>query len=200
MSCFSIVLSGKDYCQTDLKGIYQQVVFIRKSDIDTYSIVSDIIDDIPTHLIRFALKENEKGFRFDFPQNSTVVTASFDKTFSNGTPKYSHKITIGIDGVSAVDKWRLKQFDLSQDYFVAIQNMNNIVEIYGFQNGFITDNYTFENNVVLNLNSPIPESDVPYIYKSLKIDDEVYDFDNDFDQKMINLNNFNNDFNNDFNN
>ena len=207
MKCFNIVLTGQNACFNEKSGRYQQVVFIRKTDVESYEIVSELdsnsypsLEPIANHYIKFKLKENTKGYRFQLSENSSIITATFSKTNDGSIPRYEHSVTIGVYGVSEQKKWILKQFDLSKNYFAVLQHKSNLIEVFGFQHGFNTENYDFENNTTLNLKSSFNEYDIPYIYSSEIAGYEIIDFDNDFSQIEKDLNDFNKDFNNDYNN
>lgn len=205
-SCFNIVLKGQNTCFSEPTGSYQQIVFIRKSDIETYTIDSYIDDStypelepIANHFIKFRLKAGTQGIRFMLTENSNIITASFSKSEQNGSPRYQHIVTIGIYGVSEQKKWLLKQFDLSNDYFAALQHKSDVIQVFGFENGFKTDNYEYENSATINLVSTFNENDLPYLYRSGIFGDEIKDFDNNFSQIQRDLNDFNDDYNNDYN-
>lgn len=199
------MLSSTDNCSSDLVGKYQQVVFIKKEDVEIYDIetklekVYEALEPIPYHRIKFKLKSGKKGLRFSLSELSTVIEADFSKSNSDGIPKYEHNVTIGVYGVSERKKWILKQFDLSDEYFAALLNKNGVVEIFGFHNGFETSNYTYNNDVSLSLKSTFEELEIPYVYISEIEGEEGIDFDNDFSIKKDKYADFNKDFNKDFN-
>lgn len=205
MKCFNIVLSGYDVCEIEPNGRYQQVVFIRKDDLLSYEIESKLdytysdLEPIPYHNIKFKLKDNTKGIRFQLNENSTIIEASFSKSNNNNLPRYNHKVSIGIYGVTENRKWILKQFDLSKDYFAVLQHKSNVVEVFGFHNGFKTETYDYNDSITLDLVSSFDEYDLPYIYKSEVLGNEIIDFDNDFANMPITGNDFNIDYNNDYN-
>ena len=205
MKCFNISLPNNNVCDFEKNGIYQQVVFIRKTDLKSYQINSRIephefINPTAYHRIKFQLKENTKGYRLNLNENSSILTASFSKSEKDGLPRYQHKITIGVFGNSEYYKWFLKQFDLSDEYFAVIQRKSDLIEVYGFHNGFTTSSYDYEDNSTITLQSLINENDLPYIYESDLFGKEITDFEGDFNNIPIDLNDFNNDYNNDFNN
>lgn len=206
MKCFNITLPNANICDFEKEGVHQQVVFIRKTDISDFNIDSKVNTTefgliTVTHDIHFALKPNVKGYRLNLNDNSSIITATFAKSEKNGLPKYNHKVTIGINGNSAYYKWFLKQFDLSNEYFIAVQRKSGLIEIYGFHNGFKSDSYDYENSITLTLTSLIDENDLPYIYKSSIDGNEILDFDYNFDVLTPRIQgDFNNDYNNDYNN
>jgi hypothetical protein len=117
-------------------------------------------------------------------------------------PQYLHSVMVAILGVNQAVKCILKQLD-NADYFAAVQLYDGTVEIYGFEFGLTTNNYTFDpmNSdggalIKLSSSSDALEDEVPYIYGGNP---------EDFDNLFLNLpfvphGDFNDDFNNDFNN
>ena len=207
MNCFNLVLNGQDSCFSELTGRYQQIVFIRKTDVEIYDIDSSLdtttypsLNPIANHSIAFKLKDNSKGYRFQLSENSSVINGTFSKSDDNSIPRYTHSVSIGIHGVSEQKRWILKQFDLSKDYFAVLQHKSDLIEVFGFHHGFNSSSYEYDNNATIDLTSSFDEYDIPYIYRSEISGNEIIDFDNDFSQIEKDLNDFNNDFNNDYNN
>jgi len=117
-------------------------------------------------------------------------------------PQYSHVVNILLAGISEASKCILKQLDLS-DYFAALQHHNGLVEIFGFEYGLTTSDYSYNIQsgngggvITLRSMSEALEDEPPFIYGGSQTD-----FDNDFlDVDFTILGDFNEDFNDDFNN
>lgn len=204
MICQKLMLSKNKPCFNEVDGVYQQIVFVRKSDLLSFDIDSNLedkfigLEPIAYHRINFKLKDGAKGFRFELSENSSLITASFNKSEKNKSPIYTHNISFGIHGVTERDKWILKQFDNDSDYFAVLQHKSNLIEVYGFENGFKTENYSYESSSVIDLTSEYPEKEPPYIYMSEIQGNEILDFDNNFGS-ISNLAEFNKSFNKDYN-
>jgi len=192
-------------CESLTRKYYQQVVLVNRQDVNNKLIqVALIQGDNYTcrHRVSFDLKTGKTGFRFTGDEKSKVIYPSFDKTDNNGIPQYAHNINIIIAGIQESEKCLIKQLDYG-DYFAAIQLYNGLVEIYGFEYGLSTKNYSYNiqsnsGGGILTLSSLADslEDEPPFIYDGL-----ISDFDNNFSDVIFNPSgDFNDDFNNDFNN
>lgn len=208
MGCITLK-SGADYsCGGFAKKYFQQLVLVNRDDLLSWSVQItrknlDGFESECRHRVRFQLKENKRGFRYTFPEKGSLVSGSFSKSEDNNRTEYSHKIQIALYGVNEALKCKLRELDNS-DYFGAIQFMDGTVEIYGFEYGLKTNDYTYEAQAfnggsVIELISDKDslEDEAPLVYFSNGNENE--DFNNDFDSNPpIILGDFNNDFNEDF--
>lgn len=211
MSCITLK-SGADYsCGGFQKKYFQQIVLVNKKDVISYNIQISKESLLPDfnmvdscrHRVRFQLKEGKKGFRYTFPEKGSLVSGSFTKSEDNNRTEYSHRITLALYGVNEAFKCKLRELD-NGNYFGAIQFMDGTVEIYGFEYGLKTNDYTFEPQAFLGgsvieliSDKDALEDEAPLIYFSNGNENE--DFNNDFDSNPpIILGDFNDDFNNDF--
>ena len=199
MSCLTLYSGQDSSCQIYARKYYQQVVLVNKSDVLSHEISSTSTKN----RIRFILGEGKKGVLFRGNETGVNFQASFEMKRENNIPQYTHIVQLPIFGANEDTKIVLKNLDNSQ-YFAAIQFMDGSVEVYGFENGLITDDYEYtvaENGgSVINLISHESglEDDIPYIYTPLT-GNATDDFDNLFaDITDEVLGSFNNDFNNDF--
>lgn len=207
MACITLE-TGADYsCGGFAKRYHQQVVIVNKEDVLNWSIqVSKPIPGIPTvcrHRIKFQLKENKSGHRFTFPEKGSMVFGSFGKVEDNNRTEYSHRVQIAVYGIDEDLKCMLRMLD-SGGYFAAIQFVDGTVEIYGFEYGLRTNNYTFDPQsaygggvIELVSDGSALEDEPPFVYFANGNENE--DFNNNFtDNDDVILGDFNNDFNNDF--
>lgn len=206
MSCETLRAGLDLSCGNIVKKYYQQAVLVNRDDILNKLILTSTlsIEDIYDcrHRVAFNLKENKNGFLFSTSENSSSIFGVVEKSIVQGIPQYLHSVTILVLGVSEAVKCVLKQLDYA-DYFVALQLYDGTVEIYGFEFGMTTDNYTYdpmnsEGGAIIKLksNSEALEDELPFIY-----DGDSTDFDNLFADVVFNPSgDFNDDFNNDFNN
>lgn len=206
MSCARLRQDLDVSCQREAKKYNQQVVLINRDDVLNKLVsLSRTLPDgtyVCTHRVAFNLKENARGYRFTGNEQGAAMYGSFDKSQVEGIPQYSHTVNILASGVSEAVKCILKQLD-SSDYFAALQYRDGKIEIYGFDYGLTTTNYSYnpQNNDgggILSLRS-LPESledEPPYMY-----DGNPEDFDNNFEDVIFNPSgDFNDDFNDDFDN
>lgn len=143
---------------------YQQIVLVNKDDVN--EVVYNVDDD--NHSILFNLFDGTTGYRYRGNENVSLYSASFSKTVRKGQPLYSHSVNLPVVGVGTTTKLILKELDLA-NYFAAIQFRSGTIEIYGFENGLTTENYTYEaqnglGGIGLTLNSKFEEDEPPYIY------------------------------------
>lgn len=209
MGCITLK-AGADYsCGGFSKKYFQQIVLVNRKDLLSCNVQiskDSLIPDQPTecrHRVRFQLKENKKGFRYTFPEKGSLVFGSFTKSEDNNRAEYAHKVQIALYGVNEAFKCKLRELD-NGNYFAAIQFTDGTVEIYGFEYGLKTNDYTFEPQsfsgggiIELISDKDALEDEPPLIYFSNG--NENADFNNDFDSNPpIVLGDFNDDFNNDF--
>jgi len=206
MSCETL-RNGLDLsCGNVVKNYYQQAVLVNRADVLNKQILTSTvsIEDVYEcrYKVLFNLKEGLSGFLFSMTENSSTIFGVVEKSVINGIPQYSHSVTINVLGVNELVKCTLKQLDYG-DYFVALQMYDGTVEIYGFEYGMTTSNYTYDpqnanGGAIIKLVSlsEALEDELPFIYEG-----GADDFDNLFeDVVFVPHGDFNDDFNNDFNN
>ena len=209
MSCVNLYTGQDNTCKQIFKKYYQQIVLVNKNDVESYVISSNIkigsfTSSQKTNRVRFSLKTDKKGFLFRGPEKGSNYLATFSKETDDNIPQYMHNVQLPIVGAGEETKNILKTLDLSV-YFAAIQFMDGTVEIYGFENGLITEDYDFDltggaGGSLINLISHENglEDDPPYIYVPLTGSANT-DFNNLFENIVdVDLGDFNDDFNNDF--
>jgi hypothetical protein len=197
-------------CINPAKKYYQQVVLVNRSDVNNSRIVTSGIDIDDNYQCRnrvyFDLKEDKTGYRFTTFESGMTVFGLYEKTVVNGIPQYSHSVNIVLVGVDEDVKCLLKQLD-SGDYFAALQYYDGSIEIFGFEFGLTTSNYSYDpanlgGGAIIKLNS-MPDSledEPPFVYKTQTPNLEITDFDNNFVGVVYDINgDFNDDFNFDFN-
>lgn len=134
-------------CGNVVKNYFQQAVLINREDVLNKQILKPTtsIDDIYEcrYKIIFNLKPDLKGFLFKLGDNSSSIFGSFEKSLIESIPQYNHSTTIAVLGVNQAVKCILEQLDYA-DYFCALQLFDGTVEIYGFEFGMATNNYTYD--------------------------------------------------------
>jgi len=206
MSCEKL-RNGLDLsCGNVIKNYYQQAVLINREDVLNKQILTSTvsIEDVYEcrYKVLFNLKPDLSGFRFSMTENGSTIFGVVEKSVVNRIPQYLHSVTINVLGVNQTVKCTLKQLDYG-DYFVALQLYDGTVEIYGFEFGMTTANYTYDpqnanGGAIIKLQSlsEALEDELPFIYEG-----GASDFDNLFENVVFTPHgDFNDDFNNDFNN
>lgn len=217
MSCFELFKGQDANCVSWGKRYYQQVVLVNKSYIDEYSFQTAAYSTSPSvgldsgyvdpdtinyrHRINFNLKQSTRGVLFNGELNGLSYFANFSKEIEDNIPQYNHFLQLPIFGASEKTKYTLKTLDFG-DYFAAIQFNDGTVEIYGFENGLTSGDYTYDlqgnlGGSIISLESRDLENDPPFVYYSNNPNE---DFNNLFQYlEPVTLGDFNDDFSNDFN-
>jgi len=189
-SICGLLKNGQDAsCVAPTRRYYQQAVLINKSDIDTFTINKPTEED-PTckYSVEFSLKSGKTGYRFSGPETGSSFKGYFDKTTSDlGYTQYKHNAQILVTGSDEESKCILDS--LSKGRFVVVyQFTDGTVEVYGFEQGLTTGDFTYDvqeggggTAVVLSSLDISPENLVPLVYKSAVDGGESADFDSNFD-------------------
>jgi len=174
-------------CQGVQKGYIQKVVLVNKSDLESYNIESELIDNgnlepLAKHRINFKLKENKSGILIENNQNSQVIVPNVNATYSDELPRFTHSLQFAIYDVTERTKWLLMTLSKA-DYFATVLHKSGVVEVYGFEFGMKTDGYTFDagdGGAIIKLSSIENEFHLPLNYDSLIDGGETIDFENKF--------------------
>ncbi len=186
--------TGQDVsCVPVQRKYYQQAVLINKTDIVPNPAAVTKTDyetapNSPLYNVKFALKPGTKGYRFSGSENGSVYFGRTNKSTSDlGMPQYSQEVQILIVGAGQPTKAILEAIDKGS-YVVAMQFGDGTIEIYGYDNGLSTGDYTYsiqENGggttIVLSSNDSSPESSHPFVYISGTPGQETEDFDSAFE-------------------
>lgn len=210
MSICEQLRNGQDSaCLVPERKYYQQCVLVNRSDVNNSRIVTSSVDIDGNYLCRhrvfFDLKDDTTGYRFTAGENGLTVFGISEKTVVNGIAQYSHSVNIIIVGVDEDAKCLLKQLD-GGDYFAALQYYDGTVEIFGFEYGLTTSNYSYDpanlsGGAIIKLNSLADslEDEPPFVYRTQTPNKEITDFDNNFVGVVFDINgDFNDDFSDDF--
>lgn len=182
--------NGQDAsCTPPVRRFFQQAVLINKADIDTFTISTPTLEDPACkYTVEFSLKAGKTGYRFTGPEGGSSYKGYFDKSTSDlGFPQYKHNAQILVIGSDEESKCILDA--LSKGKLIAVyQFTDGTVEVYGFQNGLSTGDYTYDvqeggggTAVVLSSLDIAPENLVPLVYKSAVEGGEGADFDSNFE-------------------
>lgn len=196
-SVCATLLAGQDStCEAPKRRYFQQAVIINRSDIDPTSVVIvktdyEAVTPECKYTVTFALKEGKTGYKFIGPSNGSNFFGTFDKSNSDlGFNQYKHNANILIVGASESAKCILEGLDKGS-YVVAYQFTDGTVEMYGFENGMSTGDYTYDpqgggggSAIILSSAEVAPENFLPLIYKSLVPGEEGADFDSAFENPV----------------
>lgn len=134
-------------CLTNIvKKYYQQMVVINKADINPAT-VSYNLPSLATpsdYNISFDLKIGKTGYLFKAIESNRTLSGMAEKTTSETVGvQYAHKVNYTVLSTSQSIKAILNSFDKGK-YVVALQLLNGDVEIYGFENGLSSADYTYD--------------------------------------------------------
>lgn len=176
MGCVEL-LKGLDLSCKEVRAgaYYQNVVLVNRADVKQVRIVSNG----ERHRIRFNLKEGRSGYLFRGNDLGRAFTASFTKSVERGVPQYGHNLQLPIWGIGEREKILLMELDAA-DFFAAIQFESGEIEIYGFQHGLTTGNYTYApqegfGGALIPLSSRSEEYTPPFIYEAAGSEEMNYE-------------------------
>ena len=153
------------------------------------------------YTVQFSLKDGKTGYRFSGPEAGSTYKGYFDKSTSDlGFAQYKHNAQILVVGSTEEAKCIIDSLSKGS-YVVAYQFTDGTVEIYGFQTGLTTGDFTYDvqeggggtdrsgtgsqnpgrTAIVLSSLDTAPENLVPLVYKSLVPGSETADFDSNFE-------------------
>lgn len=179
---------GRDSsCTTEtVQKYYQQFVLINHSDIDKSTIVRQLPGALTPdkYNISFSLKTGKTGYSFKLDEGGRQIFGTADKTRNETAGiRYNHKFNMAIRGYNEEFKAILNSLDKGS-YVVMAQLKNDEVEVYGFENGLTTADYSLDimNNggsavLVLQSDENSLETTLPLHFKSL---DPNADFNSNF--------------------
>lgn len=178
-------------CIAPSRRYWQQAVLIDKSDIETSTISLPVYDGegAPScdYTVEFALKCMTKGIRISGIESGDNFKGFYSKTRdANGYPIYKHQAQIFVSGIDTATKCALDALDKGS-VVVALQLKDGTVEIFGFENGLSTGDYTYDiqegaggTAIILQSLDSGPENHLPLVYKPTGGGTATADFDSSF--------------------
>ncbi|QGZ15851.1 hypothetical protein [Elizabethkingia phage TCUEAP1] len=172
------------------KKYYQEAVIINKSDIDTVASKLGVSEGATCdYTVEMVLKAAKKGVQIRLPDSGSSIKGYFAKSKSdNGFVQYKHSVRIFLAGVSKETKCILDKLDRGS-YVIAVQAMDGTVEIYGWENGMSTADYTYDlqeggggAQIELTSDDAAQESTLPLVYKASGTSTADADFNSQFEQ------------------
>ena len=175
--------------RTLVKKYFQEIVIINFNDIDRTASVINQSGALCDYSVSMVLKAGKKGVMLKLPENGNTIRGSYAKSTSDlGFIQYLHTVQILIAGVTKEIKCILDKLDRGR-FVVAAQLADGTVEIYGFENGLTTGDYTFDlveggggAKIPLQSKEAEQETLLPMVYKSAVPGSENADFNEQFSQ------------------
>lgn len=175
-----------------VKKYFQEVVIINFNDIDKEASTLNVSDETPCdYSVSMVLKPGKKGVMLKLPENGGTIKGMYDKSTSDlGFVQYLQTVQILLAGISTETKCTLDKLDRGR-YVVAAQTTDNTVEIYGWENGLTSGDYTWDiveggGGTIIPLQSKEDEQEslIPLIYKPAAGGDANADFNEQFAQPV----------------
>ena len=175
--------------RTLVKKYFQEIVIINFNDIDRTASVINQAGALCDYSVSMVLEAGKKGVMLKLPENGNTIRGSYAKSTSDlGFIQYLQTVQILIAGVTKEIKCILDKLDRGR-YVVAAQLADGTVEIYGYENGLTTGDYTFDlveggggAKIPLQSKDAEQESMLPLIYKPAVPGSENADFNEQFSQ------------------
>jgi len=170
------------------KKYFQEAVIINLNDIDKKnSIIGTIGTSACDYTLRMVLKSLKKGIQVKLPATGNAIKGFTAKSKTdNGWVQYLHQVQFLMLGASALAKCQMDKLDHGR-YAVALQATDGTVEIYGYENGLTTADYTYDiteggggSLIVLQSDENAQESMLPLVYKPTALGDANADFNEQF--------------------
>lgn len=171
------------------KKYYQEAVFINLNDIDkAASTVGNMQGSTCDYTVQMILKSMKKGTQIKLPETGNAIKGFYGKSKTdNGFVQYLHQVQFLMIGASSDTKCKMDKLDHGR-YVVALQLTDGTVEIYGWENGLTTADYTYDiqeggggSLIVLQSDENAQESMIPLVYKPAAAGDANADFNEQFE-------------------
>lgn len=171
------------------KKYFQEAVFINLNDIDKdNSVVGGIAGSTCDYTVQMVLKSLKKGVMVKLPETGNAIKGYTNKSKTeNGIVQYLHQVQILMLGASAEAKCQMDKLDHGR-YVVVLQLTDGTPEVYGWENGITTGDYTYDvaaggggGLIVLQSDEDGQESMLPMVYKAQTGGDANADFNEQFE-------------------
>ena len=171
------------------KKYYQEAVIINFNDIDRTASVLGNFAAACDYTVQMVLKAGKSGVQVKLPDNGSSIKGFFAKSKTdNGFVQYLHQVQILVAGASKETKCILDKLDRGR-YVIAVQLSDGTVEVYGYENGLSTGDYTYDiqeggggSLIILQSDENAQEGTLPLVYKSNPVGTEDADFNEQFAQ------------------
>lgn len=171
------------------KKYFQEAVIINLNDIDREdSVVGNLAGPTCDYTVQMVLKSLKKGIQVKLPETGNAIKGFTGKSKTdNGFVQYLHQVQFLMLGASAEAKCQMDKLDHGR-FAVALQLTDGTVEIYGWENGLSTADYTYDiaeggggSLIVLQSDETAQESMLPLVYKPQVGGDANADFNEQFE-------------------
>ena len=171
------------------KKYFQEAVIINLNDIDrAQSVIGNLAGPTCDYTVQMVLKSLKKGIQVKLPETGNAIKGFTGKSKTdNGFVQYLHQVQFLMLGASAEAKCQLDKLDHGR-YAVALQLTDGTIEIYGWENGLSTADYTYDiaeggggSLIVLQSDDTAQESMLPLVYKPQTGGDANADFNEQFE-------------------
>lgn len=173
------------------KAYFQEAVFINFHDIDrnASTVTTGTTGGTCSHSVKMVLLPGKKGTMLKLPDGGSTIKGSYDKsTADNGFVEYLHKAQALVIGSDEATKCTIDKLDHGL-YVIALQTKDGNVELYGWENGVSSGDYTWDivdgggGTIIPFQNKEAEkESMLPLIYKAQTGGDANADFNSQFEQ------------------
>lgn len=171
------------------KKYFQEAVIINLNDIDKEaSVVGNMTGATCDYTVQLVLKSAKKGIQVKLPETGNAIKGFTGKSKTdNGFVQYLHQAQFLMLGASTEAKCQMDKLDHGR-FAVALQLTDGTVEIYGYENGLSTADYTFDiaeggggSLIILQSDETAQESMLPLVYKPAVGGDANADFNEQFE-------------------
>lgn len=171
------------------KKYFQEAVIINLNDIDREdSVVGNLSGSTCDYTVQMVLKSLKKGIQVKLPETGNAIKGFTGKSKTdNGFVQYLHQVQFLMLGASKEAKCQMDKLDHGR-FAVALQLTDGTVEIYGWENGLSTADYTYDISeggggslIVLQSDETAQESMLPLVYKPQTGGDANADFNEQFE-------------------
>ena len=171
------------------KKYFQEAVIINLNDIDrAQSVIGNLAGPTCDYTVQMVLQSLKKGIQVKLPETGNAIKGFTGKSKTdNGFVQYLHQVQFLMLGASAEAKCQLDKLDHGR-YAVALQLTDGTIEIYGWENGLSTADYTYDiaegsggSLIVLQSDDTAQESMLPLVYKPQSGGDANADFNEQFE-------------------
>lgn len=183
---------NKSCARNFAKKYYQEAVFINHNDIDKDNSVVGTSGSVGgatcDYTVQMILKSLKKGVQVKLPETGNAIKGFTGKSKTdNGFIQYLHQVQFLMIGADSETKCQMDKLDHGR-YAVALQLLDGTIEIYGWENGLTTGDYTYDiveggggSLIVLQSDETAQESMLPLIYKPQTGGDANADFNEQFE-------------------
>lgn len=171
------------------KQYRQELVLINFNDIDKKaSVLGNLGGASCDYTVQMVLKQGKKGVQIKLPETGNSIKGFIAKSKTdNGFVEYLHQAQILVVGIDKETKCKLDKLDHGR-YVAVLQLSDGTIEVYGWENGLTTGDYTYDiaeggggSLIVLQSSETAKETMLPLVYKAQTGGDELADFDSLFE-------------------